>query len=160
MINPDSREHGNSPGKAAREAVRHRRNALERRQRHLIETTLTGNGIFCHLKAAREKGYKIVLHYVSLGSPDQARRRIKNREEMGGHSVQEEDLRRRFLRSHYNLPNAFQLMHEVFLYDNSFRGYAPRVFATFKDKTLWVSDDVPDWAAPAIETLITLSMPK
>ena len=108
------------------------------------------------MEAVRNKNYRIVLHYVSLGSPDQALDRIRNRVARGGHDVSENDVRRRFLRSHSNLLTAVKLVDEVALYDNSFPDIPHRVVAVFKEKTLWVSDDVPDWAAPVIAHAGTL----
>lgn len=49
---------------------------------------------------------RIVLHYVSVGSREQALDRISNRVALGGHDVPEVDVRRRFTRSHTNVPAA------------------------------------------------------
>ena len=106
------------------------------------------------MEAVRNKDYRIVLHYVSLGSPERALDRIRNRVALGGHDVPENDARRRFLRSHSNLPTAAQLADEVLLYDNSLPEWPHRVVAIFNEKTLWVSDDVPDWAAPVADAMI------
>ncbi len=80
-------------GQAAREALRRRRVALGRRRTHLVEATLAGSGILKHMTAARRADYLIVLHYVSVGSPDQALDRIRNRVTLGGHDVPEADVR-------------------------------------------------------------------
>lgn len=142
------------PGQAAREALRRRRLALLERRSFLVETTFSGTGIFRLMEAVRNKDYRIVLHYVSLGSPERALDRIRNRVALGGHDVPENDARRRFLRSHSNLPTAAQLADEVLLYDNSLPEWPHRVVAIFNEKTLWVSDDVPDWAAPVADAMI------
>ena len=142
------------PGQAAREALRRRRLALLERRSFLVETTFSGTGIFRLMEAVRNKDYRIVLHYVSLGSPERALDRIRNRVALGGHDVPENDARRRFLRSHSNLPTAAQLADEVLLYDNSLPEWPHRVVAIFNEKTLWVSDDVPDWAAPVADAMM------
>ena len=154
VIDPDAIARNMSPAQAAREALRRRRLALLERRSFLVETTLSGTGIFRLMEAVRKEGYKIVLHYVSLGSPEQALARIRNRVARGGHDVPENDARRRFLRSHSNLPTAAQFADEVALYDNSLPERPHRVVAIFKEKTLWVTDDVPDWAALAADAMI------
>ena len=106
------------------------------------------------MEAFRKEACKIVLHYVSLGSPEQALDRIRNRVARGGHDVPENDARRRFSRSHSNLPTAAQFADEVALYDNSLPEWPHRVAAIFNEKTLSVSDDVPDWAALAADAMM------
>lgn len=157
MIDPDAIADGMSPGQGAREALRRRRRALEEKRSCLVETTLAGAGILSHMKAARREGYRIVLHYVSLSSPVQARFRINNRVELGGHDVPEADARRRFQRSHSNLPTAAALADEVIFYDNTHPENSHRVVAIFKreKKELQISDGVPDWAAPTIPRVMT-----
>ena len=157
VIDPDAIARNMSPGKAAREALRRRRLALLERRSFLVETTLSGTGIFRLMEAVRKQEYKIALHYVSLGSPGHALDRIRNRVARGGHDVPENDARRRFLRSHSNLPTEVQSADEVALYDNSLPERPHRVAAIFKEKTLWVSDDVPDWAAPVADAMTLLA---
>ena len=156
VIDPDAIARDMSPVRAVREALRRRRLAIAGRRSFLVETTFSGTGIFRLMEAVRNKDYRIALHYVSLGSPDQALDRIRNRVARGGHDVPENDVRRRFLRSHSNLQTAIELVDEVVLYDNSFPDIPHSVVAVFKEKTLWVSDDAPDWAASAIAHAMTL----
>ena len=153
MIDPDAIAREMPCGEAAREALRRRRLSLLERRSFLVETTFSGTGIFRLMEAARNKDYRVVLHYVSLASPERALDRIRNRVALGGHDVPENDARRRFLRSHSNLPTAANLGNEVVLYDNSLPEWPHRLVAIFNEKTLWVSDDVPDWAAPVADAM-------
>lgn len=82
-------------GQAAREALRRRQAALAEGRTHLVETTLAGSGVLRHMSAARRQGYRIILHYVSVASPDKALDRIRNRVALGGHDIPEADARRR-----------------------------------------------------------------
>lgn len=150
VIDPDALARCMSPGKATREALGRRRRALEEKRPYVVETTLSGAGVLRHMETARREGNWIVLHYVSLGSPDHSLDRIRNRVAMGEHDVPEADVRRRFPRSHSNLPTAAALADEVYFYDNTSPDRPHRVVATLARKMLWVSDDVPDWAAPTI----------
>ena len=140
---------GNSR-QAAREALRRRRNALVAGQTHLIETTLAGYGILRHMDAARREGYRIVLHYVCVGSPALALDRVRNRVALGGHDVPEPDLRRRFVRSQTNLPAAVARADEVVLYDNTDPDQPHQEVAILRGRTWWIAEAVPDWATAAL----------
>ena len=161
IIDPDAIVRGmmaGNPGQAAREALRRRRAALAGGRTHLVETTLTGSGILRHITAARREGYRIALHYVSVASPDQALDRIRNRVALGGHDVPEADARRRFARSHANLPAALVLADEALLYDNTDPDRPHREVAILKDGAWWVAEAVPDWTAEAlVQSGISLS---
>ena len=153
IIDPDAIGRGmmaGNPGQAAREALRRRQAALAEGRTHLVETTLTGSGILRHMTAARRAGYRMVLHYVSVASPDRALDRIRNRVALGGHDVPEEDARRRFVRSHANLPAAIALTDEALLYDNTDPDRPHREVAILKDGVWWVAEAVPGWAAEAL----------
>lgn len=153
IIDPDAIARGLGSGKhvqAAREALRWRRDALGARRTHLVETTLTGFGIFRHIAAARRKNYWIVLHFVSVDSPDLALDRIRNRVALGGHDVPEADVRRRFKRSHTSLPAAISWADVALLYDNTDPDRPYREVAVITEKFLWIAETVPDWATVAL----------
>ncbi len=153
IIDPDAIARGmiaGNPGQAAREALRRRQAALAGRRTHLVETTLTGSGILRHMTAAWREGYRMVLHYVSVDSPDRALDRIRSRVALGGHDVPEADARRRFQRSHANLPAAIAFVDEALLYDNTDPDRPHREVAILKDGVWWVDEAVPSWAAEAL----------
>ena len=153
IIDPDAIAHGMLSGtlvEAGREAVRRRRAALMAGRTHLVETTLAGSGVILHMNAARNAGYRIELHYVSLDSPDQTLLRIETRVSQGGHDVPEADVRRRFARSLANLPAAIARADETHLYDNSDSDLPHREVAIFTADTCWTAENIPDWAAPAV----------
>jgi predicted ABC-type ATPase len=64
-----------------------------------LESTLSGKTYVGMLARAKSAGYEIELHYLWLGSADMAVRRVRRRVRMGGHSVPERDIRRRYSRS-------------------------------------------------------------
>ena len=153
IIDPDAIARGMTVGdleQAAREALRRRRAALGGGKSHLVESTLAGSGILHHMSAARRAGYRVILHYVSVGSPDSALDRIRNRVLLGGHDIPEEDVRRRFARSHANLPAALALADLALLYDNSDPDWPHREDAIFGDGARWMADDVPGWVDAAL----------
>ena len=151
VIDPDTLARDMPSGEAAREALRHRRLALEEHRSHLVETTLAGTGIIRHIGAARREYYRVTLQYISLSSPDQALDRIRSRVALGGHDVPEVDVRRRFRRSYSNLSAAIALADEFLLYDNSNQDQPHQEMAIYREGALWISDSAPDWAVRAAQ---------
>lgn len=153
VIDPDAIARGMASGtlvEAGREAVRLRRAALAACRTHLVETTLAGSGGILHMNAARTRGYRIELHYVSLDSPDQTLLRIGTRVAQGGHDVPEPDVRRRFGRSLANLPAALARADETRLYDNTASDLPLREVAILTADAWWTAENLPAWAAAAL----------
>lgn len=139
-----------NPGRAAREALRRRRTAVAARRTLVVETTLAGSGVLRFMETTRRAGYRIVLHYVSVNSPEQALIRICNRVVLGGHDVPESDVRRRFTRSWANLPAAISRADEVLLYDNTDSDLPHREVAIFTAELRWTAERLPGWASAAL----------
>ena len=107
------------------------------------ETTLCGKSILNNINRAKEKGYLIEMHYVSVDSVEIAKDRIKTRVENGGHGIPDKDVERRYVNSFENLK---QIMDEIDLlafYDNTknFR----RVAIYRKGSIVRLSNTVPLW---------------
>ncbi len=148
VIDPDAI--ADTPGPAAREALRRRRAAIAEGRSIAVETTLAGSGPLRLMETARSAGYRIVLHYVCVDSPDQSLDRIRNRVALGGHDVPEPDVRRRFARSLANLPVAIARADEVVLYDNSDPDLPHREVAILATDTWWTAEILPAWAFTAL----------
>ena len=85
-----------------------------------LESTLSGKTYVRLIQSAKTRGYRILLHYILIGSSSQAVDRVALRVTMGGHQVPEEDVRRRFLRSREHfLRDYLPLADEWVLWDNS-----------------------------------------
>lgn len=85
-----------------------------------IETTLSGLGLARRLHHLRAGGYTVQLIYLWLPSVDLAIKRVQQRVSMGGHSIPEETIRRRYIRSLWNLLHVYQPISDVWrVYDNS-----------------------------------------
>lgn len=74
----------------------------------VIESTLSGRTLRSYLDRARTAGFKITIVFVYLDSPDTCVARVRERVRGGGHSVPEEDIRRRFLRSCRNFWHSYR----------------------------------------------------
>ena len=60
------------------------------------ETTLSGRKTEVTAAEAKERGYYVRLYYIGLDTPEECLARIDNRVKHGGHSIGEDDVRRRF----------------------------------------------------------------
>ena len=83
------------------------------------ETTLTGKSMINNILKAKKLGYKIIMNYVGLGSPELAIQRVAYRVSMGGHGIPEEDIKRRYHVSLSKLKELMPLIDELYIYDNS-----------------------------------------
>ena len=83
------------------------------------ETTLTGKSMINNILKAKKLGYKIIMNYVGLGSPELAIQRVAYRVSMGGHGIPEEDIKRRYHVSLSKLKELMPLVDELYIYDNS-----------------------------------------
>jgi len=85
-----------------------------------LESTLSGKTYVALLRTAKERGYRIVLHYILIGSGDQAVSRVALRVTHGGHHVPDEDVRRRFECSRQHFLNDYlPLADEWGLWNNT-----------------------------------------
>lgn len=88
-----------SPLRAGRELLARLAQAEQRQQSFVLETTLSSSGYATRFAAWRRDGFRITLHYLRVVSADFAVSRVAERVAAGGHSVPEQDIRRRHGRS-------------------------------------------------------------
>ncbi len=106
--------------RAGRLLLEEARTLLEARASFAIESTLSGKTYLALIRRAQSQGYRFVLHYLSITSASQAVERVRMRVSLGGHHVPEEDVRRRFERSHQHFLNDYlPLADEWHLWDNA-----------------------------------------
>jgi predicted ABC-type ATPase len=80
---------------------------MEEGEGFAIETTLATRSYVSLIKKARTKGYKIILLYFWLASPDFAKQRVAKRVRQGGHNIPDEVVERRYYRGISNLLNLY-----------------------------------------------------
>lgn len=88
---------------AARVALARARNFIAAGEVFSMETTMSGRVHLELMREARRDGLLPSLLYFSVRTPEICIERIARRVAEGGHDVQEDIVRRRFLRSHANL---------------------------------------------------------
>ncbi|MDQ6436721.1 hypothetical protein RB623_21940 [Mesorhizobium sp. LHD-90] len=111
FVNLDEIARGLSPLKpeladreAARIALMRARDFIFRREVFTMETTMSGHTHLALMREANAVGLSPTLLYFSVRDPDICLQRIARRVAEGGHDVPEPIVRRRFQRSHENLP--------------------------------------------------------
>ena len=114
FINADLIAAGLDPLQPERAAFRAGRMILEmiddcvrRGESFAFETTLSGRGYARMIPRWQEQGYWVQLLFLRLPSPEAAIARVKQRVNMGGHNIPEEDIRRRFYAGWRNLEDTY-----------------------------------------------------
>jgi len=109
-------------------------------QTFAFETTLSGRSYLPLFRKNRAKGYGIHLFYLWVPGVELAIQRVRDRVREGGHSVPEEDIRRRFHRSLRNLFKEYlPLVDTCTLLDNSQN--RPEVIAYAKPSGVEIVDE-------------------
>lgn len=91
-----------------------------------FETTLSGSGYVRRIQNMKDQGYRIVLFYLKLTSPDLAVERVRGRVVEGGHNIPEDDIRRRFTKSWKNFEERYRSLADKWIvFDNS--GEHPKI---------------------------------
>ena len=104
---------------AGKVAVRRVKELVASGESFAIESTLSGNGYVKVIKEARASGYKVVIAYAFVDSPDMCIARIAARVKNGGHHVPDGDVVRRYYRSKGNFMNVYaKLSDECMIFYN------------------------------------------
>ncbi|MES2701623.1 MAG: zeta toxin family protein [Bacteroidota bacterium] len=84
-----------------------------------IETTLATRSYVALVHRARKLGYKVILVYIWLTSPDLAVQRVAERVKNGGHNIPEDVIRRRYYRGIDNLFSLFMPICDTWVIANN-----------------------------------------
>jgi predicted ABC-type ATPase len=105
--------------KAGRLVLEEARSLISAKASFALESTLSGRAQVALIREAKAQGYRILLHYIVIGSATQAVARVALRVRLGGHHVPENDVHRRFDRSRKHfLEDYLPLADEWGLWDN------------------------------------------
>jgi predicted ABC-type ATPase len=104
-----------------------------------IETTFSGKLYAPWFRKLRQEGYAIFLFFLWLPTVEMVLERVAERVRLGGHSVPEEDVRRRYERGIRNLFELYRPLVDFWaLFDNT-EGFPRRI--AYEDRgQLYVSD--------------------
>jgi len=117
---------------AGKVMLRRIRELVRRRADFAFETTLAIHSLAPWLVNLRKEGYCVHIIFLWLPSADFAVDRVRDRVRMGGHSVPEQTIRRRYYAGLRNLFKLYLPIAETWrIYDNS-RAGGPRLIAMGK----------------------------
>lgn len=145
------------PGAAQLAALMAGREVLNRTQQYVssgrdfaIETTLSGSWTTRIIQEALARHFFVRLVYICLDTPEQGIQRVHERVAQGGHSVPDQDVRRRYWRSLSNLKHVVSMVNEVIIYDNS--GPEPRLILEIRSgNVVNKASQLPIWARKLVE---------
>lgn len=129
---------------AGRRTLARLRQLADERRSFAFETTLAGQSYAPWLKRLQAGGYRFYLWYLWLPSPEMAVVRVAHRVRLGGHSIPEEVIRRRYRMGLRNFHQLYRgLADRWWLCDNRLVG-VPRIaargvreLAEVIDETVW-----------------------
>ena len=122
--------------KAGRLVLEEARSLIAAKVSFALESTLSGRAQVALIREAKAQGYRILLHYIVIGSAAQAVARVALRVRLGGHHVPGDDVRRRYERSRQHfLEDYLPLADEWGQWDN--QSPPPRQIADSQTHTLY-----------------------
>ena len=104
---------------AAKYAERMRHQIIDRGEDFAFETVLSTPRNLELLKLAKEKGYEIVLFYVSTEDPNINVERVAKRVSQGGHDVPKDKIITRYHRAMDLFKDVLEVADTAYVYDNS-----------------------------------------
>jgi predicted ABC-type ATPase len=129
---------------AGREVLKRTADYLARGLSFAVETTLSSRGRVELIPKARFRGFETHLVFLGVDSPERCITRIRNRAVQGGHNIPDADVRRRYVRSMANAPQALRSVNIANYYDSS--GEIPRlILAAASGVVVWQADPIPEW---------------
>jgi predicted ABC-type ATPase len=127
FVNADEIAKGLSPFQPERVSIESGRIMLERinnllatNQTFAFETTLATKSYKSKILKAKAQGYSVTLLFFWLQEVDLAIERVKIRVQEGGHNIENDVIRRRYLHGAQNLFNIYlPIVDAVMIFDNS-----------------------------------------
>ncbi|GHG98591.1 zeta toxin family protein [Pseudodonghicola xiamenensis] len=136
--------------RAARVAEARRIDMLEAGRSFATETVFSHPSKLDIIKAARSRGYLVVVMHVGVDSPDLSVGRVRARTEEGGHDVPEEKIRARYDRGRPFIREAVLQADRGMVFDNSRLNQAPGQMLVFASgRLIKASPTLPQWILAA-----------
>ncbi len=122
LINPDEIQIQENTDEfmASKKALVLREKLLIEKANFSIETTFSGNSELRLVQRAKSLDYRTRIYFITTLEPQICIDRIKYRVVEGGHNIDDEDVLRRYERSHQNFLNTAHQIDDIFVFDNSF----------------------------------------
>jgi len=121
------------------------RTLLDLNKSFIFETTGAATLYVKYLQAAKQKGYLIDLLFLWLPTPEQAIQRVAHRVKQGGHSIPEDDIRRRYYRGIKNLLNYYLPLADTAVVVNNSSAELKRVIVNKESRKGMQIEDKEAW---------------
>ena len=109
-----------------------------------FETVMSHDSKVKEIHNAAKKGYKVYLYFICTDNPKININRVANRVEKGGHVVDEDKIKSRFIDTLDNLYPAIKVAYRSYLFDNSDTKF--ELIAEVFEETLRLKvDNPPEW---------------
>lgn len=118
-----------------------------------VETVLSTAKYRRLVDVAKSLGFLVWIIYVVLDSPERSIERIKLRVAKGGHSVADEDVRKRYTRSLEQFPWFLEQSDRAWIYDNS--GAIPQLVGQKVNGLVSVDEDALPALLEAVRSIDT-----
>ena len=149
FVNADEIAHGLSPFnpesvaiEAGRLMLSRIKELLSRNESFSIETTLATRSYFRLIEKAHLQGYKVILLYFWLKSPEQAIERVAERVSKGGHNIPKDIIVRRYYEGIDNLFNIYMPIVDTWVLVNNSETPRSIVATGGKGQELLISNSV------------------
>lgn len=137
-INPDNP--ASAVFEAGRQFIERVNDSIESKTSFIVESTLSGRSIVKQIRAAKDQGFRVIMHMVFVESPETSIQRVKNRVRQGGHHVPDSDVSRRFKRALVNFWRLYRPLADE--WELSYNGEDDSVrVANLTDGTFEISDE-------------------
>lgn len=123
-----------------------RKHLLENKISYSFESVMSHPSKLDEIKYAKELGYKTYLYFVCLQDSDINVSRVLNRVQKGGHDVDPERVKRRYVETLENLLQVLFFVDRAFLFDNSTNEMELIAEVANNQIEILVSQDkIPNW---------------
>lgn len=142
---------------AARIAEARRNEMLEAGRSFATETVFSHPSKLEVIKAARARGYLVVVMHVGVGSPELSVARVRGRTDEGGHDVPEDKIRARYERGQPLIRAAVLKADRGMVFDNSALNQPPRQLLVFAHgRIVQAAPRLPQWILGVYEADLLL----
>ena len=142
IINPDHTTHSYEAALIA-DIIRHK--LLTLGKKFTFETVMSHESKIDFLKLARNNRYKNYLYFIATESPLINIERVKQRVQLGGHSVPTSKIESRYYRSLGLLRDAVRETYRTFVFDNS-EDQAHLILEVFQgEEVVFHYPEIPKW---------------
>ena len=136
-----------------------RHQMIDRGKDFAFETVLSTPRNLELLKLAKERGYEIVLFYVSTEDPNINVERVAKRVSQGGHDVPITKIISRFQKSIANANLLAKIVDRAYFYDNSIDNEDAKLLFRLSEGKLakQYTESIPEWAGIILNNVSSMN---